>query len=153
MLFRVKQARESFLSQRIRNPVATVCPVERPVLMEWIMLLYAASAQFGVDEASYYHDQFGSTVLKTRNRRANSHWIARANREVFSHDSWSRIHRREYKATPKRWGRLRGAVAAVNTAFSWAGQASLTIAGTVTFGIANMLNGTKYLDSPKKWRL
>jgi RHS repeat-associated protein len=107
----------------------------------------------GVDEASYYHDKFGPHMLDPHDRKAAANWISTANRNTFSHDSWSRTFSREKNATPKRWGWARNGVATINAAATWTGDAIMTVTGTILFGANVALTGTKNLNKPHKWRL
>ena len=102
-----------------------------------------ANPRFEMDEASFYHDQYGPDVFEAKNRPATSQWVKRSHTIAFSHDSWSRTYKREKKATPKSWGDARGLVAGFNTAGTVIANAALSISGTILFGTANILSGLK----------
>ena len=106
-----------------------------------LMTEMVANPRFDIDEASFIHDQYGPRPIDPKNRKANSRWISRANRIAFSHDSWSRTHRREMAATPDSWGDLKGTVAAINTAGTVVANMGLAIGGTILFGAANIISG------------
>ena len=94
-----------------------------------------------VDKGSMTHDKFGPNVLRARNRRANSKWMGNAKSSSFSHDTWSRNHKREYNATPRKYGDARGGVAVINTIGTTFGDAIMTVTGSILFSTANVISG------------
>lgn len=67
--------------------------------------------------------------------------MGNAKSSSLSHDTWNRNHKKEYDATPKRYGEARGAVAVINTIGTTFGDAVMASTGMFLFSIANGISG------------